>query len=505
MDGQTKEAIQFWGDNLFKQDKCGTELLDRLLAGIAGFISAHFEPYDGSDLTPSQLAAFYRAVDGDYDPLFVDTPPPSIAFIYKSLGCLHSIQPRPDDDGYSSPSIPALKKKGFITWQTIQLLLGPEEHVPFLQNAVSRFDIVDPSTSNTFPKLLPKECFPHHPDPDMIRWYEGVSEKLRKEAEEEEQRNVAGQQAEGGNRTSSEFTGDESADDERAGAARYFRDPMYRNRPRPHIVRRFSRAFPRDFVNDPRRSISTTVRHFWPPWTRRQSLPEQHRDDEAYNDGPTPTQTVPARYVAAPATAQHLSPHRPTHHPHHRPRVYRRSSSLTDTDSDPSDRPRKSPAALRHRRSHEPPASPREYFPSQKVQARGYSTDIRRTDSAAGYGPSKPPPFTVHIGQMQPNGYFERRPVMPSRENYGRSGTVRRYSAQPRDEEPLDRRQSINRYGYDEPRRSSTQRSRSRERERDRGERGERNRELQTKPVHRYVTPVDGVGGRRYPVEAPWR
>src|SRR5262245_54932226 len=87
--------------------------------------SKSFEPGESPDLTPTQIAAFYRAVGGNYDVLFVETPPTSISFIYRSLGAFHSLQPAPDDDGYGNPTIPALNKRGFVTWQTIQLLLGP--------------------------------------------------------------------------------------------------------------------------------------------------------------------------------------------------------------------------------------------------------------------------------------------------------------------------------------------------------------------------------------------
>ena len=37
VDTEKKEAYQYWG-YLFKSDKCGTDLLNRLLVGIAGFI-----------------------------------------------------------------------------------------------------------------------------------------------------------------------------------------------------------------------------------------------------------------------------------------------------------------------------------------------------------------------------------------------------------------------------------------------------------------------------------
>ncbi|KAL9077867.1 MAG: hypothetical protein Q9157_003198 [Trypethelium eluteriae] len=196
---ETQEAQQYWG-YLVKQDKCGTDLLNRLLRGIANHIvcygshtlpdvekklrSATVQPDENCpDLTPSQLAEFYKSVGGDYDVLFIDTVPNSISFIYKSLGCVHSLHPPKGVDKYEDPSIPALKPQGFVTWQTIQLLLGPEEHVPFLQNAVKKFDITDPANGKVFPKLLPPECLPTTPDEDMLTWYDSVSQRLQADAE----------------------------------------------------------------------------------------------------------------------------------------------------------------------------------------------------------------------------------------------------------------------------------------------------------------------------------
>ncbi|KAF1952859.1 hypothetical protein CC80DRAFT_362090, partial [Byssothecium circinans] len=244
-----KEAYDFWG-YLIKPDKCGTELFNRLLEGIAEVISRTFEPSTSPDLTPSAIAAFYRAVGGNYDVLFVETPASSISFIYRSLGAFHSLQPAPEDDGYSSPTIPALKKKGFVTWQTIQLLLGPEDHVGFLQNAVSKFDVVDPQTGEVFPKLLPKECLPERPDEAMVTWHESVAARLKREAEEDaackEKENDKRPRVhvnidEHGPRTSSEIEIEESAD-ERHAAAKYFADPLYRRGSRrPPILRHFSK------------------------------------------------------------------------------------------------------------------------------------------------------------------------------------------------------------------------------------------------------------------------
>lgn len=143
--------------------------------------SKQIAPWDDRTLTPSKLAAFYRLVGGNYDSLFLDSPDSSIAFIYKSLGCLHSLQP--NKDAFATPSIPALTPHGYVRWQTVQLLLGPEEHVPYLQAAVKRLDLKNHGQGGPFPRHLPAEAFPRHADPDMCSWHETVEEKLRLEAE----------------------------------------------------------------------------------------------------------------------------------------------------------------------------------------------------------------------------------------------------------------------------------------------------------------------------------
>ncbi|KAF2236422.1 hypothetical protein EV356DRAFT_443354, partial [Viridothelium virens] len=256
---ETQEAQQYWG-YLVKQDKCGTDLLNRLLRGIANHISATVQPDENCpDLTPSQLAEFYKSVGGDYDVLFIDTVPNSISFIYKSLGCVHSLHPPKGVDKYEDPSIPALKPQGFVTWQTIQLLLGPEEHVPFLQNAVKKFDITDPANGKVFPKLLPPECLPTTPDEDMLTWYDSVSQRLQADAEavdaEQSDRAQLGAPHYGHglspgpgpvghlSRTESYASTD---DDSRYAAAKYFSNPLYRSHGgRPTIIRRYSRDPPR--------------------------------------------------------------------------------------------------------------------------------------------------------------------------------------------------------------------------------------------------------------------
>lgn len=128
-----------------------------------------------------KLATFYRLVGGDYDGFFLDTTSRRLSFLYQSLGCYHTLQP--EKDPFSPPTVPTLTPQGFVRWQTIQLLLEPEEHVPFLQEAVKRFEITNPSDGSSFPKLLPKEALPTQPDMEMVEWHESVSDRLRLEAQ----------------------------------------------------------------------------------------------------------------------------------------------------------------------------------------------------------------------------------------------------------------------------------------------------------------------------------
>jgi hypothetical protein len=115
-------------------------------------------------------------------------------------------------------------------WQTIQLLLGPDEHTKFLIEAVRRWDIKDPDTGEVLPKILPRQCFPANPDKHMVAWYEGVSERLRTEAEEEI-RKVEDEKEADRSRVAvrGHETDDEESVDSRGPALAYFRNPLYRH------------------------------------------------------------------------------------------------------------------------------------------------------------------------------------------------------------------------------------------------------------------------------------
>ncbi|KAI6912231.1 hypothetical protein KC318_g3257 [Hortaea werneckii] len=265
---EEREAFEYW-DYLFKPDKTGTDRLKSLLRGLKDVINEHYEPSDNPDLTPTQLAQFYRDLHGNYDQLFLSTPSESIAFIYKSLGCLHSLQPQSfaHSTAFADPTVPALKTEGWIMWQTIQLLLGPAEHSEFLREAVRRWDVKDPTTGNVFPKILPRQCFPLEPDRHMVAWYEGVSERLRREAEEEERvRELEAEQAET-RRIRDKHAKEDAEDAESVGskgpALAYFRNPLYRHVDgRPSIVRSSSKRpgmSPRPTMRDKAKDGASTM------------------------------------------------------------------------------------------------------------------------------------------------------------------------------------------------------------------------------------------------------
>ncbi|KAB8238731.1 uncharacterized protein BDW43DRAFT_259600 [Aspergillus alliaceus] len=167
------DGADFWGV-LINPDKSPTPLLEQLCLGIAQVMTS-FDEFATTDLTPDRLAAFYRKVGGNYDVLFLETRPSALSFIYQRLGCFHSIQPT--DEPYKPPSIPALQPNGFVRWQTIQILLDPDEHSRWLQNAVELWDIETPN-GGIFPKLIPRSAFPAEPDPEMVRWHEEVSRRF---------------------------------------------------------------------------------------------------------------------------------------------------------------------------------------------------------------------------------------------------------------------------------------------------------------------------------------
>lgn len=107
-------------------------------------------------------------------------PHGSISFIWQTTGCQHTLQPTSDD--FAPPSIPALTFRGFSRWESLEVLLGPEEHFPFMQYAVRNWALKHPETGEHFLPDLPADVFPTRPDMDVDRWHMACAEKLRSEA-----------------------------------------------------------------------------------------------------------------------------------------------------------------------------------------------------------------------------------------------------------------------------------------------------------------------------------
>ncbi|KIW69130.1 hypothetical protein PV04_05023 [Phialophora macrospora] len=172
-----KQAAHGFWRYLINPDKSATPQFEQLCVGIAKVI-ATLEPGPNNELTPSRLAAFYRAVGGNYDSLFLKSSDHALSFMFQTLGCYHSLQPTPSP--FETPRVPCLTPIGFARWQTIQLLLCPEENVGFVQKAVQLWNVPTPN-GGTYPTYIPNEMFPDRPDEDMERWYKMVTGKLNQQ------------------------------------------------------------------------------------------------------------------------------------------------------------------------------------------------------------------------------------------------------------------------------------------------------------------------------------
>lgn len=173
MSATQNDEGSYWGYLINHEAKSAAPLLSQLCDGLAKII-AQLVPGPNTDLTPQQLSAFYKSVGGS-DYFFQKLGYPGLSLMYKTLGCFHSLQPTAN--AFELPSVPCLLPAGFVRWQTIQLLLHPDEHVQCLQKAVEIYDIPKPG-GGIFPKTIPRESFPSKPDEAMEKWHNFVLEKL---------------------------------------------------------------------------------------------------------------------------------------------------------------------------------------------------------------------------------------------------------------------------------------------------------------------------------------
>lgn len=99
--------------------------------------------------------------------------------MYRTLGCFHSLQPTAS--AFETPSIPCLTDDGFVRFQTLQLLLCPQEFAPMMQRAVEIYDVPKRVSGGYFPKTMPIDCFPAKPDEEMEKWHRFVTSQMNQD------------------------------------------------------------------------------------------------------------------------------------------------------------------------------------------------------------------------------------------------------------------------------------------------------------------------------------
>jgi hypothetical protein len=249
-------------------------------------------------------------------------------------------------------------------WQTIQLLLGPDEHTKFLIEAVRRWDIEDPDTGEILPKVLPRQCFPAHPDKHMVAWYEGVSERLNAEAEEE-MRKVEDEREANRSRVAlkSQETDDEESVDSRGPALEYFRNPLYRHADSkstvaPHGSKPYDKQLP-------------------PPGSAHAERHARRRSSSRNRSRRLPSRNLPRRHYSRPRPPYDDRSSSPDHgSPHRSRRRSRPPSGSSPHYGDPGDYSLDQPRPKHHRRSRPTPGhrsgpNPRYDDPRDDVYSSG--------------------------------------------------------------------------------------------------------------------------------------
>ena len=156
----------------------------------------------------------------------------------------------------------------------MQVLLRPEEHVPFLQKAVKRFDLINPASGEPFPTILPKEALPCEPDLEMTQWHDSVSKRLRLEAQAAQARNIPSRRPIASSDTDLDGLRPSSADSLSVGSQSVIDAASYFQKGRMH-----TNGFPprSSFISPP--STSRTTRPIppndgpWSPFRRQYSFP----------------------------------------------------------------------------------------------------------------------------------------------------------------------------------------------------------------------------------------
>ncbi|POR36116.1 Uncharacterized protein TPAR_03690 [Tolypocladium paradoxum] len=430
-DATPGSAVQY--AYMFEKDNAPTKQLDALLRAIARHIILELGDKKDSHLTPAKLAAFYKAVGGDYDSLFVDMPHSSISYIWQVTGCQHSLQPTHND--FETPSIPALTFRGFSRWESLEILLGPEEHVPFMQYAAKNWCLKHPETGEDFPCDLPADAFPAQADMEVDRWHKSCADRLKSEA---------ASSAEDGPQPKPSPAAEQPEPPKFA----YVRvNPFQPASPRPRAADTdyFGRRMA--YAHIPARHASQRRPDRSPP---REDLAEDRTRRKSFSDYASPPPDAEPHYHSHSSTYHDADTKRPPPQPrrHSHPRHYSSGSSGEEPVPGPADRKAK---RRRHPVSPPPPPSVRRFVPPTAPQPppaatnvppsfRAHRSDMRSDDPKRRSGPSPlgslRNKLSETVSSILPNGLTSDRPRAGSRQNSS-NGPIR--SRKSRDQFPPSR------------------------------------------------------------------
>ncbi|KAK2591349.1 hypothetical protein QQS21_010974 [Conoideocrella luteorostrata] len=408
---------------MFEKDKGPTKQFDALLRAIARHVVREIGDKSDQNLTPGKLAAFYQAVGGNYDSLFEDMPHSSISYIWQVTGCQHTLQPTGDD--FQPPTIPALTFRGFSRWESLEVLLGPEEHVPFLQYAVKNWNLKHPETGEVFPADLPVLCFPTHADQDVDRWHKTCADKLwTAAASSSNDEGTASRHSPPNEKPEPRFT------------YVHVRDPFNpTSSPRPRYAEGEYFGRQASYAHVPRRYASQRKAERSPDRPRRDNPLDDRGRRKSFSDyashPPPNADSVPPRGYSP----THLDPNvnRPSQaRRHSHPRPQSTDSSEGDTVQDQPEKRR------RHPNSPPSPSVRRFVRTSASSHTQGSSNgssnlrpprmDNRVDETKRRNGPSPlgslRDKLTETVSSILPNGLTSDRPRAGSRQNSG-AGTVR--------------------------------------------------------------------------------
>lgn len=359
--------------------------------------------------------------------------------MWQITGCQHSLVQSPQSD-YSAPTIPALSLKGFSRWEALEILLGPEEHVPFIQYAARKWNLKHPVTGEVFPADLPSDVFPAQADTDVDKWHKSCAAKLWEEATTEK---AAESERERGRGSSPEKH-------EPRFTYAHVKSPFYPSPPptargsdhvRPEPARRPV------YMRVPRHGTGSYSRQQAParsPERFRESPDLHDRRRRSFSDIPSPTaaEEPPFNYNAS---QQYVDPkRRPTHQQQRRHSQPRHVSSQSSEDEQATAPPPRKP---RHRQQS-PPTPPYTRRPpntsSQQPSSattRAHRSDIRDTTGLKRQAANSPrggirDKLSEKVSSIFPSSRPPDRPHNDSRHTSHSSGTRARSTRAPAPAQP---------------------------------------------------------------------